>query len=146
MQKIKDLGYPVLSLDEALKRQSKCEHPDCTTVITIDDGWYSSFVSMLPELERQKFTATMYVTTYYSDKQVPVFNVALQYLFSVTTVKTLDTRGLGLSVENTFDLKEPAQKNQVVRLLQQQADQLSFEAERQSLLSQLCERLEVNYS
>jgi hypothetical protein len=115
-------------------------------VITIDAGWYSSFVSMLPELERHNFTATMYVTTYYSEKQVPVFNVALQYILFVTNVHSLDTTGLGLPVENMFDLREPAQKNQVVELLQQQADQMSSEAGRQSLLSQLCERLEVSYS
>ena len=146
MQQIKDMGYPVLSLDDALRQRSRREHPDCTTVITIDDGWYSSFVSMLPELERQKFTATMYVTTYYSEKQVPVFNVALQYLFSVTKVQSLGTKELGLLVENTFDLRESAQKNQVVGLLQQYADQLSSETERQRLLSQLCERLGVSYT
>ena len=122
MQKLKDMGFPVLSLDDALRQQSKGEHPNFTTVITIDDGWYSSFLYMLPELERQKFTATMYVTTYYSEKQVPVFNVMLQYLFSATKVETLNTKKLGLLVEKVVDLRESLQKDQVVALLQQHAD------------------------
>lgn len=146
MQKIKDMGYPVLTLDDALRQQSKGEHPDFTTVITIDDGWYGSYLHMLPELERQKFTATMYVTTYYCDKQAPVFNVALQYLFSATKVKTLNTSKLGLPVEKVVDLQESLQKDLVVTLLQQHADQLPSEVERQSLLSLLSESLEINYS
>lgn len=146
MQKIKDMGFPVLSLDDALKLQSTGEHPDFTTVITIDDGWYSSYLYMLPPLEEQKFTATMYVTTYYSEKQAPIFNVALQYLFSATEVETLNTSKLGLPVGKVVDLRVSSQKDEVVALLLQHAAQFSSEAERQSFLSLLSEHLKISYS
>jgi peptidoglycan/xylan/chitin deacetylase (PgdA/CDA1 family) len=77
---LKDSGYPVLPLDEAVRRLSNGSLPDCSVVITIDDGWTSTYTDMLPILERLGLPATAYVTTWYSQNQLPVVNVAVDYI------------------------------------------------------------------
>ena len=54
--------------------------PDHAVVITIDDGWSSTYTHMLPILETLGLPATVYVTTWYSEHQLPVVNVAVDYL------------------------------------------------------------------
>jgi peptidoglycan/xylan/chitin deacetylase (PgdA/CDA1 family) len=80
MQWLKDSGYPVLPLGEAVKQLGDGNLPNCSVVITIDDGWTSTYTHMLPILERMGLPATVYVTTWYSVNQSPVINVAVDYI------------------------------------------------------------------
>jgi peptidoglycan/xylan/chitin deacetylase (PgdA/CDA1 family) len=73
-------GYPVLPLDEALRRLDDDSLPDNAVSITIDDGWYSTYCGMLPVLKRLGLPATLYVTTYYATRGLPVLNVLIGHL------------------------------------------------------------------
>lgn len=77
---LKNSNYPVLALGEAVERMADGSLPDYAVVITIDDGWAATFSHMLPILERLNLPATVYVTTWYSEHQLPVVNVAVDYL------------------------------------------------------------------
>ena len=55
--------------------------PRNTAVITIDDGWASTKSLAHPILKKNKFNYTVYCSTYYTEKNTPVFNCALQYLY-----------------------------------------------------------------
>ena len=71
--------FNVVSLDDAerhLRGDINLKYP---VVITVDDGWRSSITELLPAFQAYKFPATVYVTTYYCDHQIPVVNVLLQY-------------------------------------------------------------------
>jgi peptidoglycan/xylan/chitin deacetylase (PgdA/CDA1 family) len=72
--------YPVLPLDEAVRRLDDDSLPDHAVVITIDDGWSSTYTHMLPVLETLGLPATVYITTWYAEHQLPVVNVAVDYL------------------------------------------------------------------
>ena len=61
--------YPVLSLSEALTSLDRDALPPCATVITIDDGWSGTCLKMAPILKDHDFPATLYLSTYYMDKQ-----------------------------------------------------------------------------
>jgi peptidoglycan/xylan/chitin deacetylase (PgdA/CDA1 family) len=78
--------HPVLDLDHAIEALATGTLPDNSVVITIDDGWKSSYTHMLPILEQLRLPATIYVTTWYADKQFPVLNVALNYVLQRSTV------------------------------------------------------------
>lgn len=73
-------GYCVLSLDEGLRRAVANDLPPASVAITFDDGFYNFYAAALPVLEHFHFPATLYLTTYYSEKQMPIFDVALGYL------------------------------------------------------------------
>lgn len=77
---LKGSRYPVLPLGEAVRRLGDGSLPDCSVVITIDDGWTSTYTHMLPILERLALPATVYITTWYSINQLPLVNVAVDYI------------------------------------------------------------------
>ncbi|MES2989354.1 MAG: polysaccharide deacetylase family protein [Pseudomonadota bacterium] len=80
MRRLRKSGRPVLGLGEAVKRLAANDLPPAAVVITIDDGWASTYSHMLPILERYELPATLYATTWYSARDLPVINVATGYL------------------------------------------------------------------
>jgi len=73
-------GLPVLPLAEAVDRLADGSLPEAAVAITIDDGWTSTFTHMLPVLEKYRLPATLYATTWYAGRDLPVVNVAVEYL------------------------------------------------------------------
>jgi peptidoglycan/xylan/chitin deacetylase (PgdA/CDA1 family) len=80
MARLKHSGLPVLPLGEAVERLADGTLPDAAVAITIDDGWVSTFTHMLPVLEAHGLPATLYATTWYAGRDLPVVNVAVDYL------------------------------------------------------------------
>jgi peptidoglycan/xylan/chitin deacetylase (PgdA/CDA1 family) len=80
MERLRRSGLPVLPLDEAVDQLARDTLPEASVVITIDDGWVSTYTHMLPVLEALDLPATLYATTWYSGRALPVVNVAVQYL------------------------------------------------------------------
>jgi peptidoglycan/xylan/chitin deacetylase (PgdA/CDA1 family) len=80
LRTLQRLGYPVISLQRGLALLSRNEVANCETVITIDDGWRTTHSLAAPILKSFSFPATIYVTSYYSERGTDVFNVALPYL------------------------------------------------------------------
>lgn len=80
MAMLSNSGLPVLPLGEALDRLGDGSLPDAAVAITIDDGWVSTLTHMLPILEKYRLPATLYATTWYAGRDLPVVNVAVEYL------------------------------------------------------------------
>lgn len=74
-------GYRVLQLDEAINQLKANQLQGLNAVITIDDGFHSVHQLAYPVLKALKLPATVYVTTYFQQKQTPVFELAIQYMF-----------------------------------------------------------------
>lgn len=82
-QLIRENGYNVLPLREAVERLQAGTLPPRSIAITFDDGTSDFLVAGVPLLQEFGFPATVYVTTYYAVKQVPVFRLACRYLLWV---------------------------------------------------------------
>ncbi len=80
METLRRGPYNVLPLEEALQRAASGDLPPASVAITIDDGLYCFYKTALPILEGLQLPSTLYLTTYHCDNQLPVFNVAMQYL------------------------------------------------------------------
>ncbi|NNF27421.1 MAG: polysaccharide deacetylase family protein [Gemmatimonadetes bacterium] len=76
---LRRMGCPILPLAEAVERLDQGTLPQQAVSITFDDGSYDFFHKAVPLLEEFGFPATVYLTTYYVDTQLPVFDVALAY-------------------------------------------------------------------
>lgn len=76
---LQQLGCRLLPLSEAVERLAEGTLPELAVSITFDDGSYDFFCKAVPLLEEFGFPATVYLTTYYMDAQLPVFDVALSY-------------------------------------------------------------------
>jgi peptidoglycan/xylan/chitin deacetylase (PgdA/CDA1 family) len=70
----------VLPLGEALARLTAGTLPARSAVLTFDDGQADFCRVVWPMLERFGYPATVYVTTYYSEKQVPIFPLMCSYV------------------------------------------------------------------
>ena len=73
-------GYCVLPLGEGLERLRAGDLPPKAIVLTVDDGFADFAEVAAPILDEYHFPATVYLTTYYVQHQMPVFNVALRYV------------------------------------------------------------------
>jgi peptidoglycan/xylan/chitin deacetylase (PgdA/CDA1 family) len=157
LQHLVSEGFVVLPLDEALTRMWNGTLPQRSLAITIDDGFKSTLSVAAPLLLRFHLPATVYVTTYYMEKNVPVFRLAMQYLFWRASARPLDEvtlellaaldsqladRQLALSATAcaAADNREPvpaaAAQHRTWSLIQK-GEALISESERQSLLREV---------
>jgi peptidoglycan/xylan/chitin deacetylase (PgdA/CDA1 family) len=87
---LRDGGYTVVALREALRRLSDGSLPPRAVALTFDDGMHDFAEAVVPLLEEFRYPATVYVTTYYAAKEAPIFRMACRYLLWVARGRTID--------------------------------------------------------
>jgi peptidoglycan/xylan/chitin deacetylase (PgdA/CDA1 family) len=134
-------GFVVLPLDEALTRMWNGTLPHRSLAITIDDGFKSTLSVAAPLLLRFHLPATVYVTTYYMEKNVPVFRLAMQYLFWRASARPLDQVTLEQLAALDSQLAKVTPSYAAVQHLAwyliRKGEALPSERERQSLLREV---------
>lgn len=98
--------YNVIRLDEAVAGlRGETSLPPRATVITIDDGWYSTYAVMLPALLAHRFPATLYCDTQHLQAGIPVPHLMARYFRLVAAtpgspeaLESLRSRALDLAV------------------------------------------------
>jgi peptidoglycan/xylan/chitin deacetylase (PgdA/CDA1 family) len=80
----------VLPLAQALTRLYAGNLPPRSVVITVDDGGYDFYRIGFPMFQKFGYPVTVYLTTYYSDFNRPVFDPALAYLLWKASGRLLD--------------------------------------------------------
>jgi len=137
-------GYPVLTLDEALRLQSSGTLPPGATVITIDDGWYGTYRLMVPVLKALGLPATLYVATYYLEKQTQVFNVAAAYVLWSARRRIVELAGVVPGLAGPRSLATASQRDEVLGAIEAYAGTLPSAPTRQQLLRDLCKAVGVD--
>ena len=138
-------GYPVISLDAACDFLERGGAENCAVVITIDDGWYGTYKHMLPILRRHAMPATLYVSTYYVQNQVQVFNVAVQYLIWSARRQPVELSGGPAQITDRFDLSMVAERERLFEAVIQRASRLDGASTRQSMLNSFASSLGVGW-
>lgn len=139
MKYLRQQGYPILPLNEALEGLNSGRLPPCATVITMDDGWRGVYTTGLAIIKELRIPVTVYVTTYYVENPMPVYTVTLSYLFWQTTARWANLpRGLG-----RFDLRAQAERAEAVA---QQFGAALSPAERLEFLKELADALDVSFA
>lgn len=89
MQLIDRLGLKVIPLQHAVDALSgKGEAPENAVVITIDDGWYSTYRHMMPVLREHGFPATLYTDTAQLYRGGLVAHVMARYIRDLADVQS----------------------------------------------------------
>lgn len=145
MEYLRRKGYAVLPLSQAAERLARGQLPNDATVITFDDGFYSTWKLAGPIMQNNSLPGTIYVTTYYCLKRNPVFRLVVQYMFWKTDKDNVDLHGLGLGLEGSARLGGPPARREACWKIIDQAERDLSEDRRVALCRTLGERLGVDY-
>lgn len=143
---IRRLGMRVAGLDESVEQLQRGVLPNDTVVITIDDGFFATHGLALPLLRKNGFPATVYVTSYYVEKEVPIFRLVVQYMFFRSTASELVLRDVCWSQDRVVDLRDPGQAEQAMWDCIDYGERSCAEQERQSISETLGGLLNTPYS
>jgi len=136
----------VLGLENACESLSQGTLPDNAVVITIDDGFHGVLRHAWPVLQTHSLPATVYVTSYYAQKQNPIFRLIVQYMFWKTTESQLNALDLGLPPSGMLLLRPEAKKDETMWAIINFGENELDERQRCLLLSELGNRLGVEYT
>src|SRR6266576_1358607 len=92
MQQLERSRCAVLPLGEAIERLYRNDLPDRAVALTFDDGFADFYHRAFPIINDFGFPVTLYLTTYYSYYNRPVFDVICAYLLWRGRARTLQTR------------------------------------------------------
>jgi peptidoglycan/xylan/chitin deacetylase (PgdA/CDA1 family) len=92
LETIDKSGCAVLPLDEAITRLYANDLPDRSVAITFDDGNFDFQQRAFPLLKEFGFPATLYLTTFYSHYNKPIFGIFCEYLLWKGRSETLDLK------------------------------------------------------
>src|SRR5438128_1773024 len=145
MQLVRNSGCTVLPLAEALQRLYANDLPDKCVAITFDDGTYDFYKQADPILQEFDFPATLYLTTFYSRYNRPVFDVMCSYLLWKGRNATLDLKII-TGEASKIELSSDASRWAVLKEIQKQAKEQKLSAEeKDALTARLAQQLKIDY-
>jgi peptidoglycan/xylan/chitin deacetylase (PgdA/CDA1 family) len=136
----------VLPLDEGIDRLRAGTLPPRSAVLTFDDGSADFGLLVWPLLKRFGYPATVYATTYYSEKRRPIFPLMCSYVLWKARTRLLPALPeLGLT--DVMDLQIPEERDRAQRAIVERADldQLTAD-EKDERLARVADRLGVDYA
>jgi peptidoglycan/xylan/chitin deacetylase (PgdA/CDA1 family) len=142
---LKQGGYHVLPLTEALDRLRRNDLPSRSVVLTFDDGSYDFYKLTYPLLKEYGFPATVYQTTHYSSRRMPVYSLICSYMLWKRREATLNASpSIGIIEGMRLNTPEERQAalNQIVAFADR--EQLSTE-QKNELAAELARQLDVDY-
>ncbi len=134
-------GYRAIRLDDAIDQLNRGEVPQRAVVITFDDGWWGCLDGAFRKLAALSWPATLYSTTYYTQVQQPVFNVAVDYLIWKCGATMLEMNALSSQWSDRIDLGDPKQLRQASDRIRGHGDRDLDAMDRTALLYRLAAAL-----
>ncbi len=137
-------GYAVLPLGEAITRLYRGTLPPRAVVLTFDDGHYDFLPAAHPILQDYGYPATVYLTTYHSDCNVPIFGLICSYMLWQARERVIDLAPLtgGPSVV----LGESSDRARALALLVSYAREQQLSAmEKHALAGRVATRLAIDF-
>jgi len=145
MRALKSFGAAVLPLGEAVERLYADDLPDRAVALTFDDGAYDFYARAFPVVGEFGFPVTLYLTTFYTDFNRPVFDTFCSYLLWKARGRTLDLQGL-TGADSRFALSDDAARAAVLSNLRGFAAEHKLSAEeKDELLQKVARGVGVDY-
>lgn len=147
LKQIKQYGFQVLDLDEAVRKLQSGQLPDRALVMTIDDGFYNVAAIAADLIDQYELPATLYLTTYYAQKGTPIFRLAVQYLFWKThrTTIVIEESLWNNDCPLQINLENAAEKEHIIWEVIRFGETHCNEPERVALTTKLAALLGIDY-
>lgn len=145
LQLLKKLRCTVLPLGEAVKRLYAGDLPDRAVAITFDDGTSDFHREAFPIIKEFDYPVTLYLTSFYTHYNRPVFDLMCSYLLWKGRSESLDMRMI--TGRNTrFDLpSKTSQEAARVELVAFARERKLSAVEKDALLATLARHVKVDY-
>jgi peptidoglycan/xylan/chitin deacetylase (PgdA/CDA1 family) len=142
---LKQGGYEVLHLGDALERLRRNDLPPRSVVLTFDDGTYDFYKLTYPLLKEYGFPATVYQTTYYCSHRMPVYSLICAYMLWKKRETVLQAvRSIGIA--NDISLASPEGRQLAASQIVAFADSQHLSTEQKNdLAAEVAARLGVDY-
>ncbi len=111
MQYLADKKYNVITLQQSYILKQQRSFPDDAIVLTIDDG-FCDIIDAIPIFKKHNFPSTLYLTSYYFDKDCPVFMLAVDYMFFKTVQKNISLKSL--NIPDLFSQEDPYAQKKII--------------------------------
>ena len=115
-QLIEAAGMCVLPLEEAVARVQNGTLPPRAVALTFDDGMYDFWSVIWPMLRQRGWPATLYASTYYADKRLPLWPLLCSYLLWSAREQTLPA-GTIPGQNEAISLDSSANRERAAKLL-----------------------------
>jgi peptidoglycan/xylan/chitin deacetylase (PgdA/CDA1 family) len=137
--------YSVLPLADALERLYKNDLPPRSVALTFDDGTYDFYAQAYPRLREHRFPGTVYLTTYYSEARLPIFNLICSYmLWKARSQGSLDLKEFG--VQRPVELNSLESRENAVNEIMQWAERENLSGQQKDqVAARIAERLHIDY-
>ena len=144
---LRDGGYAVLPLGEAVNRLAAGTLPPRSVALTFDDGFADFALEAYPLLQRFGFPATVYLTTYYSTFNRPIFGLVCSYMLWKTARADVRSADVIPGAEReTWSLRTPLEREHAHRSIIRHANSARLSAQQKDELAQrLAVALGVDY-
>jgi peptidoglycan/xylan/chitin deacetylase (PgdA/CDA1 family) len=145
LQLLAEGGFVVLSLDEGIRRLYKQDLPEASVVITVDDGHYDFFEQAYPRLQKYGFPVTVYLSSFYTVFNRPIFPGFCSYLLWKARNSIIPPcEEIGLHC--LFDLRNQAGRSSAWRAILEYVGQNRLKAhEKDHVLQLLAGHLGLSY-
>ncbi len=145
LEQLKRSACTVLPLGEAITRLYENDLPDRSVAITFDDGNVDFHRRAFPLLQEFGFPVTLYLTTFYSQFNKPIFGIFCDYLLWKGRDQTLDLKPItGRDVKRTLG-NAPARETVLGEINNFAAKQSLSAEEKDALAAKLANQLELDY-
>lgn len=102
---LRNKGFSITRLDDAVGMlRTTARRPVLPTVLTFDDGWYSTYANLHPVISRHGVPATLYLSTGYFVAEMPNLVVVLNYLLRKTRLRSFVLSGLDVSLDGPYEI------------------------------------------
>jgi peptidoglycan/xylan/chitin deacetylase (PgdA/CDA1 family) len=146
LQILRKGDYKVLPLSEALERLYRNDLPPRSVALTFDDGGYDFYKQAWPRLKEHNFPVTVYLTTYYSDLQRPVFSLMCSYLlWKARDQGTVDLGEFGIKEAATLGVAESRQQAAIQIVQWADAQDMNGE-QKDQVAARLARCLHIDYA
>ena len=142
---IRDRGYRVIDLGEAIERCAAGTLPERSVVLTFDDGLADFALRALPLLQEFRFPATVYVTSYYSQKQWPVAPPVHRYVLWKAGSRSSRLSWPEVGISPSYLPSSPRERRDIAQALAEFAERKGLSGEaRWEITQELAARLNVD--
>jgi peptidoglycan/xylan/chitin deacetylase (PgdA/CDA1 family) len=145
LETIAKFGCAVLPLAEAITRLYANDLPDRSVAITFDDGNFDYQASAFPLLKEFGFPSTLYLTTFYSHYNKPIFGIFCEYLLWKGQGETLDLKKI-TGQDSKIELSSAAARNAAFHEIERHVQAQNSSAEEKTALAEMLARqLKLDY-